>query len=185
MALALPDRVRAALAALADRLEAADVRARFVPPANYHATLAFLGAVMPNRLDALLEVMTRVSERHAPFVFRLDCLGAFPEESHAAIVWAGTSATPPAYLHLVSDLRTELAGLDLWFEDRATPHVTLARAHGSGGQLPLLEHWTPIAFTAGDFALFESANAGEGVRYIIRQRFPLTGPHEETHASVS
>lgn len=133
----LPANIRDTLADYATRLEKA-FAGRYVPAANYHVTLAFLGNT---RLSAVLEldqVLREAAQDFEPIPVKLDKPGRFGK-AYSAIVWAGLTN---------SDLLTRLAkrvrrGLDAhgftYDPKPANPHITLARNVDTAGRtLPAL-----------------------------------------------
>ncbi len=143
IALPLPRRQRAMLAALADRLDLADP----VPEENYHVTLAFLGEVPPPTLAEVDLALSGIL--FAPFeveIHGIDMFGSIeaPRSLHAKVM-----PTPPL-LHLQRMVvrAVEMVGVPLQHR-RFTPHVTLARFGRLGPPHDLVAR---IAHE-GDFAL--------------------------------
>lgn len=122
-----PPAARDALAATARRL-AREHGGRPVTAGRVHLTLCFIGAVSPERLDALRAAASRV--RAAPFALRVDRLGAFPR---VEVAWAGCVVPPLPLLALQEQLAGSLAQEGFAREGRRfVPHVTLVRRLGSG-----------------------------------------------------
>lgn len=167
IAIPVPPDIRRAAADTAIRLKKRGAQGRFVPEANYHITLHFIG-----ESDALLDAADAIHEaaRDAkPFLLRLTDYGAFP---------SGSGST--GYLG-ISDETGELRRLYETLEDalwdrgfmknraRLTPHITLGRnIRGvEGFTCPRRE-----AFTANSIVLFESRSERGGMRYepVHRER---------------
>ena len=88
-----------------------------------HLTLAFLGDVPPDRLDALRTIGDGV--RAPATEITLDRLGYWP---HNRIVWAGASKMSEALVQLVQRLGEALGAAGFRTERRPfAPHVTLLR----------------------------------------------------------
>ena len=83
---------------------------RAPPAANLHVTLAFIGEVAPERIDALCAIGASVAASAAPFVLTLDCAGTF---RGTGIAWGGASSLPPPLVDLARNLaaRPRRAGL--------------------------------------------------------------------------
>lgn len=104
---------------------------RWSPPEQFHVTLAFLESVSDHALDDLTDGLGRAAARRTPLVARIAGGGAFPDPSHARVLYAGLDVT--------FDARTELdrlstgaraaagrAGLSVDGQ-RFRPHITVAR----------------------------------------------------------
>lgn len=159
-------------AALRERIAAATAGVRTVaggravPPADYHVTLAFLGAVPAGRVDAAQSAAARVACAPAVQVFdRVECWGR-----HGPLVVAA-GATAPALAALEEALRNSLiaAGFVL-VERRFRPHITLAREPAA--RVPAQSPAEPLAWPFGEFVLVESHLGRTGARYEVVARFP-------------
>ena len=77
---------------LEDFLEArvgADPDLRWSPPAQWHVTLAFMGAAPERVVDDLVDNLTAVAARSAPPSLRITGGGCFPDVTAALVLWAG------------------------------------------------------------------------------------------------
>jgi RNA 2',3'-cyclic 3'-phosphodiesterase len=147
------------LAALA-REVAARTGGRAPPSASLHVTLAFIGEVPNQRIDALRAIGAAVAASAAPFALTLDCTGTF---RRTGITWAGTSHLPPPLAELARNLFDALAAQDFAVERRPfSPHVTLARRCKAPevGKLP-----APIGWKVARLALDASVSASGALRY--------------------
>ncbi|MEZ4331754.1 MAG: RNA 2',3'-cyclic phosphodiesterase [Myxococcota bacterium] len=146
VALALDEEGRELAVATIERLRrsVADARAlRFVPPADLHVTLAFLGDLDEAGLASVRNVVARVAADHARMVVAMGGLGAFPRTSEARVVWLAFGRDDAPLARLVSDLdaRLRAAGHHALEDREWTGHVTLARVRGRRGidARPLLD----------------------------------------------
>jgi 2'-5' RNA ligase len=89
VAIEIPDDVRAAVEAAVALVHEEHPRARWVPRANQHVTLKFLGATWPRLVDWVIEAVEGVADAAAPFDTRVEDVGAFPNERRARVLWAG------------------------------------------------------------------------------------------------
>jgi len=135
-----------------------------------HVTLAFMDEVPERSLDALVEGLERGAARRRPFAARVAGGGAFPDPSHAKVVYAG--------LDLTLDARSELDRLATGARaaagragvavdgQRFRPHVTLART-GRPQEVTrwvqLLDGYAGPSWTVDQLVLVES-HLGEGPR---------------------
>jgi RNA 2',3'-cyclic 3'-phosphodiesterase len=168
----LDDAAREACAAVAARLRAKRFVGKWVPPENYHLTVAFLGGVDAERAGDVRAAVQRAALRLEPLEVPLDAVGAFPSERRARVAWVGPSARVPAFGTLCGVVRSELAALGFVFDRHADPHVTLARSDGSAA-LPSVAppRIAPVRVLA--LTLYRSITAPSGARYELLERFPL------------
>jgi RNA 2',3'-cyclic 3'-phosphodiesterase len=142
-------------------------RARRVPARNLHVTLAFLGEVWSERVDAITAVAARA--RAERFELELNQIETLPGSN---VLCMTTDRPPPALLTLADELRSGLREQGFKMEDRAfRAHVTLARdvrRRQPVMRIPSL-HWQ-----VREFVLVESQRARAGSEYAIVQRWPLT-----------
>ena len=175
VALAVPEaelaKVEAATAELKEQLRGA----RWVPRANQHVTLKFLGATSSDRLDAVARVCALVARSHSSGHARLSHLGAFPSARRARVLWVGLE--DPARLpgRLADDLADAFEPLGYGRENRPfTPHLTLARFKDPR-PLPALPELPGRLepFPISEIELFSSRLHPGGARYELIERFPL------------
>jgi 2'-5' RNA ligase len=119
--LELPQMLRERLSALAGGIPGA----RWVPPANYHMTLRFIGEVPAHRAE---EIDLALAALRAPgFALTLGGIGTFAKGGRDTQLWVGVERNPQLD-HLQSKIETALQRCGLEPERRRfAPHVTLAR----------------------------------------------------------
>ena len=184
LALDLDDAQRAALAALRGEAPTQIVRAgRWLPLANLHLTLRFLGDWPEQRLGELTASLTEARAAVAPL--RLCGLGCFPKRGNARVLWVGVAAEA-ALGDCHAKVTQALAGLGFSAPERPfaprrsfTPHITLARFRPPLAQAELApwlaarREWEGPTALAAHFTLYESKLGGGAPRYIPLARFPL------------
>jgi 2'-5' RNA ligase len=122
----IPDAVRDALAGAIQPLRER-LRGRWVPPANWHVTLKFLGSTWPRLLDWVHEEVEAVASRHDGFESSLEGVGAFPNARRARVLWAGLEDPGGRLAAIATDL-DEAMSQEFKVEKRAfTAHLTVAR----------------------------------------------------------
>jgi 2'-5' RNA ligase len=169
------------VAAAQDRLPDAG-GLRFVDPAGAHVTLKFLGAVAPDRLDALdAALSTAVADAGvAPFTLTLGGYGVFPSLDYIGVVWAGVreGSSELTALHEAVERGTTALGFDA--ADHAfTPHVTLARmddARGKAAVQRVVREDDPTlgSVVVDEVRLTESTLTDDGPEYETVRRYPLS-----------
>jgi 2'-5' RNA ligase len=134
-----------------------------------HLTLAFVGEVAPERLQALQNIGGAI--RLPPFDLLLDhrqCL------ARRKIFWIAASVVPAGLQQLAVELAGRLAAADFRTEARPfAAHVTLLRQARCERMHEMPPAGPGIAWPVRDFVLAESALRPEGARYRILQRWPL------------
>jgi 2'-5' RNA ligase len=107
-----------------------DPQLRWVPPEQWHLTLAFYGEVNESRLDPLQDALERAAARTRPFGVRLAGAGTFPRQSaKARVLWVGLDGEVDALRRLADRCGGAGRRARIAMEDRAfRPHLTLARS---------------------------------------------------------
>lgn len=128
IAVELPDAARAALQAHIARLSRALPRVRFQPPDSLHLTLAFLGELDDERLDAATQAAIAAASTAPPFTLMVAGLGIFGPPSAPRVLWCGVGGDVPTLLRLQAALADRLEAAGFPRERRPfAPHLTLAR----------------------------------------------------------
>ena len=117
--------------------------------AKIHLTLAFLGEIATERVDAAAAAGARM--RTAPFDLAFDTVGWFRA---ARVAWAGSSRPTPRLLEFQDRLDESLRALGFALDSRPyTPHLTLARrANRPVAPAPIV----PIEWRASELRLMRS-----------------------------
>lgn len=177
----------AAVDAIADlarslREAAPELPLRWVPPANYHVTLKFLGEVRPEAVEAVRDAVGAGLRDEAALRFAMRGVGAFPALERARVLWVGVDDPGHRLAALAAAVEAAVTPLGFPRERRAFhPHVTIARVRGVADVRTAVIGFTeqPCSETAADrVTLFESRIKPGGSEYVVRAEWPLrqTGP---------
>lgn len=166
------DAARAACARVADELRAKGFAAKWVPPENYHLTVAFIGAVDEARVGDVETTVRDAAARANSLDVPLDAVGAFPNERRARIAWVGSREPTPAFATLCGDVRSSLTVLGFTFDRHTDAHVTLARADGRAA-LPAVGAPRVAPVRIDSLTLYRSFTERAGARYEPLARFAL------------
>jgi 2'-5' RNA ligase len=123
----IPDEVRERLHLDLVQLRERVARARWVPPANWHVTLKFLGPVWPRLVEDVRRSVAEVAGSASGLVTRVTGAGAFPSERRARVIWAGLEDPKGGLAALAVALDGALAGIVKPEERGFSAHLTVAR----------------------------------------------------------
>ncbi len=153
----------------------AGFRVAWVPAANLHLTLRFLGSVEDDLVEGITGACKKVALRHAPIEAKAVGLGAFPSPQKPHVLWVGVQA-PPTLSALQHDVEAAMVELGFDKEERAYhPHITVGRVKDSRGAAA--EVWkSDAAFGSSlmqEIIVYESRTRSAGAEYVARARVPL------------
>ena len=167
--------MRTELAAAIDALRPRVEGAAWVPPENLHATIAFLGRVEDERIDAIATAVRAAAGDRPAFETRLGALGAFPRPQHARVVWAGLDDAAGSFAEMAGSIQTALEPLG--FEPDHRPyraHITLARLK-TPRRVDLDHTLEPVPFAVDRVVVFESKLGRPHATYLEREAAVLGG----------
>ena len=151
----------------------------WVPPANLHVTLKFLGWARPEVARAIQDrVAAGLVGRKAVEIEAVGT-GAFPSTHAAKVLWVGVRDGSGQLATLARDIDQWMAGLGFERETRAFhPHVTLGRVRDAGGAecADLLGSAGAQSFGGSwikEVVLYESVTKSTGSEYTALFRMPL------------
>jgi RNA 2',3'-cyclic 3'-phosphodiesterase len=160
------DDTRAQLAATAEALRASHsgLRARWINPSRYHATLHFLGdhsALRPTLVDGAIAAADKI---HAdPFAWTLDNAASFRGREPPCVVRGEEVPVPMQQLWQKLGHALALAGQGSHLERNFTPHVTLAYSHGTMLEPAAI---APVTWQVTEFVLVHSV-VGQGSYQVL------------------
>lgn len=171
VAIEIGDEPRRKLGRILSKLAHAGAHARWVPAANLHLSLAFLGDTPAGKIASLECLLDEVAAAAEPFPLQLRSLGFFGRKDRPRVVWAGVEPVDGLSL-LHSRLSEGLERRGIEIDKRPyRPHITLGRIKSGRGTRELLELIEENAQT--DFGqqsvtaikLFESTLTPAGARH--------------------
>jgi RNA 2',3'-cyclic 3'-phosphodiesterase len=181
------DAVREAVTAVVDRLRPLGRSVAWVPAANLHVTLQFLGNQPEERLAAATEALHAAAAVSAPIEVTLHGIGAFPGLERPRILWVGLALGALEVRALQERVAVALAREGFPREDRAWhPHLTIGRVYDERRWRqeagPALRQALAQAATTGfgtarvaEVALMQSDLSPHGARYTMRRAVALGG----------
>jgi 2'-5' RNA ligase len=182
VAVHLPDEMKEELYASFSGAVKGRVRGlRFVPPANVHVTLKFLGETDEGLIPSIEEKLKTVADEHGLFTMKVNGAGAFPDVKRPRVIWAGVKEGRDELAELAEAVESGLEPLG--FEPERRPfrgHITVARvknpaaAKAVGGIVAANEGREFGSFDVKSFALVRSELKPDGAVYSDVREFGLT-----------
>jgi 2'-5' RNA ligase len=130
VAIRMNEQVEESVAKTIDELRRPHDGVRWVPRANLHITLKFLGpAVDSHRLQQLTGGLRQLAARTAPFELASAGVGAFPDLEHPRTIWVGLRGMESGALAALA-ARLETVAAECGFERekrRWSGHLTIGR----------------------------------------------------------
>ena len=150
---------------------------RWTPPARWHLTLLFLGAVPPDRVDGLVAAAGPAVAATPPMTLQLAEAGRFGSSRRPQVFWAGVTGDGDALGALAGRLAAVARRQRLPVEDRPfRAHLTLGRwrpGRPGDGDLPdRLAGYRGPGWPVTEVELLES-HLGPAPRYDRVAAWPL------------
>jgi len=124
----LPEGAKDAVARAIEPYRERFPKARWVPRANWHVTLKFLGWTYPRLVGWMEGIVQDVAREAGPVRTHLTTLGVFPSPRRARVIWAGVDDRAGELAQIASSLDHRLSR-EFKPESRGyTPHLTVARS---------------------------------------------------------
>ena len=135
---------------------------RWVPQANFHLTLKFLGDIEENKIEPIARALELALRPFPRFTINAKDLGVFPDLKRPRVLWIGLEGKK--LLELASKVEKALEPLDFVPEKREfKPHLTVGRwrqfDRASRKFLEELEKWQGHEFgesTVAEVIFFQS-----------------------------
>jgi len=177
VALLLDEAMRASVGAEIERLRPLSRAVAWVPAANLHLTLRFLGEVSDVQLGEVEAALGEAAAVTAPFALTLHGLGAFPGLERPRILWVGVADGALAAREAQARVEAALERRGIPRERQAWhPHLTIGRvfderAWRREAGLPLRQALAAAArrsfgsLAVSHIALMRSDLSPQGARY--------------------
>ena len=182
IAIALPDAVRASLAALQQALARSRADVKWVEPEHLHVTMKFLGEITEEQRWAVEAMLQQITRAIQPFPLALRELGAFPSMRSPRVVWVGIEEGKEPLMRLAEGIEREGAAAALQKEERPfAAHVTLGRVRSPRSHQALVKalsdtDWPPPSpWSADHVTLYQSILSSSGPTYSVLADIPFAG----------
>ncbi|PID39252.1 MAG: RNA 2',3'-cyclic phosphodiesterase [Proteobacteria bacterium] len=170
------------------RARAVDRRLSWVPAANMHVTLKFLGDIPVEASYAIRDRLERELAGRESFPLSVGGLGVFPDQRRPRVLWAGVADGGEdgagALMQLAADVEGWLDELGFEPDGRGFhAHVTLGRFKrgATASDAAGAEFWSEVEAPeqetrAVEIALYKSELTRSGAEYTALARYPLVSP---------
>lgn len=180
VAVDVPDRVKAGLAAAVAPYRDRIPGARWTNSQGWHVTLKFLGATWPRLVDEVRTSVQAAAAASRPFETNLTEMGVFPSPGRARVVWAGLEDTEGRFGPMVKRLDDLLVEHFVPEKRAFTPHLTLARLNPPRNIKEFAPDLVGTAVPSERFAidrlvLYRSHLSPKGATYEPLLEAPLSG----------
>ncbi len=172
--------LRERIGALQDALRPRLRGARWVPVANLHLTLRFVGETPRERADFLRANLRAPIRRETEFELALSGLGCFPRLEKPRVLFIGVAPVGDTLLLVQRRVESVIQSGGLEADARRFhPHLTIARFKQCEPALEkaLSDYSEHVcgSMSVNEVVLFESRLSASGARYHVLERFGLGG----------
>lgn len=179
IAVALGTEARTALQEACGRLRETVPFARWSHPADYHATVKFIGDVEPALAERLAEPVGAAVRGAGPFELSLGSFGSFGRGRAPSILWCGLGGGTDSLRALHERVEDAAAACGVAKEMRPfRAHITVARNYSGAAPFTAClerlaaETCAPHTWRVEELILYRT-NFGKRPAYEALQRFPL------------
>ena len=173
-AIPLPSEVRRRIAGMASEVYGQVEGVRWVPEANLHVTLRFLGQCSQEKVPELAAWMEKAA-LHLPETVRVGGVGGFPSVRSARVIWVGVDDETGDIEKVYNVLDKGAGKCGFGREGRKyRPHITVGRARRNPVSIPdeLVARFAGERFDlkVEEIVLFRSVLSGAGAEYSVIER---------------
>lgn len=180
VALPVPGAVTDFLTQIQKRLKTSRINIRWVPAANIHLTLKFLGDIEPARVPEINTQLDVASRSTAPFVLNAKGVGVFPHRRQARVIWVGLDGALNQLERLKKNIESGLGSLGFKCDRRPfRAHLTIGRMRQRpdlkvlGALLEPLKDETSEPFNIEQIRFYQSVLRPSGAEYKLLHTAPL------------
>lgn len=184
LAVGVTRKIGDAIARMRPIAEKRGMRVAWVPAANLHVTLKFLGWTSAEAVLGIRDRAGEVAATRKAFEVAARGAGGYPSESGARVLWVGVNDASGGLAQIAAGLDEQMARLGFERENRKfTAHVTVGRVKEGKGAEEVLAPFRQMDFGTSsirEIILYESTMKSSGSEYAALARMPLGGPERQT-----
>ena len=180
VAVPVPGAVTDFLTQIQRRLKTSSINIRWIPAANIHLTLKFLGDIDPVRVPEIKTQLDVASRSTAPFVLNARGVGVFPNRRQARVIWVGLTGDLNQLEQLKKNIESGLGSIGFKSDRRPfRAHLTIGRMRqrpdpkALGALLAPLKDETGEPFDIDQIRFFQSMLRPSGAEYKLLHSAPL------------
>jgi 2'-5' RNA ligase len=174
VAVPVPGAVTGFIAQIQKRLKTSRINIRWIPAANIHLTLKFLGDIEPARVPEIKTQLNVASRSTAPFVLNAKGIGVFPNRRQARVMWVGLIGDLSHLERLKQNIESGLTPLGFKRDRRPfRAHLTIGRMRQRPDPKALdvllepLKDDTGEPFTIDQIRFYQSVLRPSGAEYKL------------------
>jgi len=184
LGLAVTRKIADATVKMRSAAERRGLRVGWVPAANLHLTLKFLGWSSGDVVEAIHDRVVAAALGVKAFELHARGAGGFPTDAGARILWVGVTDPAGVLAPLVQRLDGLMVELGFAREHRPySAHITIGRVKDGPGTEEILAPWKQIDFGTSlvrEVVLYESFTKSSGSEYMTQFRVALARPERQT-----
>lgn len=147
---------------------------KWVPAANLHITVKFLGEVDEGTKGPVMEKVRDISQRYQPFNARLCGIGCFPTARKPRVLWVGMDEGVDTITKLAADIDESFCELGFQKEKRFHAHLTIGRIKKPCSVEHIMTRaLSSAAFCVDSLVVYKSTLTTAGPIYEPLERFHL------------
>jgi 2'-5' RNA ligase len=175
--LAIPEYVRKRFQELFEKAEGRPSDFRPTAPDNWHCTLAFLGEVAEEHIDALKHLIAAAAERPPGGSFSFTNFETFPPKHPSYLIVRAEPQPKDQWMSFIDRMRDMVSVVSPTIDRKPwIPHVSVGRARKGKLLAPWISEFKPFEWQPESLCLVKSQLASAGSVYTDLCCFPMTPP---------
>ena len=174
VAVELDDATRTFASRVMERLKALGVDGRYEPVEKLHVTVAFLGAIEEQQLDAARETLHLANGQCSPFTLHFERVGVFPNARRPRVLWIGPAQKSAPFAGCANAVRRAYERRGFSFDHDPAAHITICRPRLVPADV-LGALTEPATLMVRGLCLMRSLPAGPTTRYEALDRTCFAG----------
>jgi len=128
IAVNIPDEIKESLFAFQQELKLSLGEVKWINKDQFHLTLKFLGETEENKIENIINGISKAVLKSKPFKLSFSGAGVFPDINKPRVIWAGTGAGKEELLKIAQEIEENLNPLGFQKDKREfSAHLTLGR----------------------------------------------------------